>query len=215
MKMAFWTTETRISDSIEAMPGYEEGNWTQLKKDLITKWLRVEPERRYRKDSLIKLFNDTPEDGGIGSLSKNKKFMGEYETIVTYLLRYRYISQYNMFHESLFDCLSADIQGAISKKMIKDNVMVREEDGGYLIPPMKILKKYIEEELEARILVTKRFQSSRDKGRNVTENKKKVHFKEEAFPGMNEAINKMKEINESLKEKKWKLESRHKGKMKI
>ncbi|MBW0590578.1 hypothetical protein O181_130293 [Austropuccinia psidii MF-1] len=41
MKMAFWTTDSKISDTIEAMPGYEEGNWTQLKKDLIAKWGRV------------------------------------------------------------------------------------------------------------------------------------------------------------------------------
>ncbi|MBW0513699.1 hypothetical protein O181_053414 [Austropuccinia psidii MF-1] len=87
MKMAFWTTETRISDSIEAMPGYEERNWTQLKKDLMIKWVRVEPEGIYRKYSLIKLFNDTPEDGGIGSLSQYKKFMQEYEAIVIYVLR--------------------------------------------------------------------------------------------------------------------------------
>ncbi|MBW0570168.1 hypothetical protein O181_109883 [Austropuccinia psidii MF-1] len=104
-----------------------------------------------------------------------------------------------MFHEDLFDCLSADIKGAISKEMIKDNVMVTAGDGGYLIPPMKIFKKYIEQELEARILVTKRFSSSRDTGRNATENKKKLHFKEEAFPGMNEVFNKMKQINEDFK----------------
>ncbi|MBW0555989.1 hypothetical protein O181_095704 [Austropuccinia psidii MF-1] len=109
--MGFWTTEPRISDAIYAIPGYEEGNWTQLKKDLITKWGRVEPERRYRKNSLIKLFNDTQEDGGIVSLSKYKRFMGEYEMIVTYLLRYRYIPQDNIFHEDLFDCLSDDIKG--------------------------------------------------------------------------------------------------------
>ncbi|MBW0473847.1 hypothetical protein O181_013562 [Austropuccinia psidii MF-1] len=132
--------------------------------------------------------------------------MGEYETIVNYLLGYRYIPQDNMFHEDLFYCLSADIKGAISKEMIKDNFMVRAEDGGYLIPLMKILEKYIEQELEAKILVTKRFSSSRDTGRNFTENKNKVHFKEEAFPGMNEAFNKMKEITESLKEQQ--LETR-------
>ncbi|MBW0464565.1 hypothetical protein O181_004280 [Austropuccinia psidii MF-1] len=68
---------------------------------------------------------------------------------------------------------------------------------------MKILKKYIEQELEARILVTKSFSSTRDKGRNLTEDKeKKVKFKEEAFQGINEARNKMKEITESLKEQK-------------
>ncbi|MBW0550482.1 hypothetical protein O181_090197 [Austropuccinia psidii MF-1] len=35
MKMEFWTTDSQISDAIEAMPGYEEGNWTQLNKNLI------------------------------------------------------------------------------------------------------------------------------------------------------------------------------------
>ncbi|MBW0506179.1 hypothetical protein O181_045894 [Austropuccinia psidii MF-1] len=115
MQMAFWTTDSRISDAIEAMPGYEEGDWIQLKKDLITKWGRVDPERKYRKDSLIDLFNDTQDSGGIATLSQYKRFIGEYETIITYLLRYKYIPQYNMSHEDLFDCLSADIKGAISK----------------------------------------------------------------------------------------------------
>ncbi|MBW0509225.1 hypothetical protein O181_048940 [Austropuccinia psidii MF-1] len=123
IKIAFWTTNQKVSDAIEAMPGYEKGNWTQLKKDLLTKWGRVEPERRYRKDSLMKLFSETQEDGGIGSISQYKVLIGEYETIVTYLSSYGYIPQNNMFHEDLFHCLSADIIGAISKEMIKDNVI--------------------------------------------------------------------------------------------
>ncbi|MBW0461623.1 hypothetical protein O181_001338 [Austropuccinia psidii MF-1] len=152
------------------------------------------------------LDNRPKEDGGIGILSQYKKFMGKFETIATYLLRDRYIPQDNMFHEDLFYCLSADIKGAINKEMIKDNVMLRTEDEGYLIPHFNILNKYIEQELEARILVTKIFSSN--KGRNVTEDKeKKVQFKKEAFPGMNETFNKMKEITESLKEQK--LETRN------
>ncbi|MBW0500734.1 hypothetical protein O181_040449 [Austropuccinia psidii MF-1] len=35
MQLAFWTREPRISDEIEAMPGYEEGTWAQLKNDLM------------------------------------------------------------------------------------------------------------------------------------------------------------------------------------
>ncbi|MBW0566115.1 hypothetical protein O181_105830 [Austropuccinia psidii MF-1] len=203
MQMAFWTTDSKISDAIEAMPGYEEGNWTQLKKDLITKWGRVEPERRYRKDSLVQLFNDTQDEGGISNLSQYKRFMGEYETIITYLLRYKYIPQDNMFHEDLFDCLSADIKGAIREEMIKENVMVRAEDGGYLIPPMKILKKYIEQELEARVLVTKRLSPSRIAEKKELKNKeRRVQFKEEVFPGMQEALKKMKELTRTLKEQK-------------
>ncbi|MBW0471642.1 hypothetical protein O181_011357 [Austropuccinia psidii MF-1] len=37
MEMAFWTKYPRISDAIEEIKGHEEGNWSQLKKDLITK----------------------------------------------------------------------------------------------------------------------------------------------------------------------------------
>ncbi|MBW0503180.1 hypothetical protein O181_042895 [Austropuccinia psidii MF-1] len=146
MQMAFWTTDQNVSDAIESVPGYEEGNWTQLKKDLITKWGRVEPARRYIKHSLMNLFPETQEDRRVVSLSQYKKFVGEYQNIVIYLLRYRYIPQDKSYHEYLFDCRSADIKGAISKEMIKDSFMVRAEDGGYLIPPMKILKKYIEQE---------------------------------------------------------------------
>ncbi|MBW0488739.1 hypothetical protein O181_028454 [Austropuccinia psidii MF-1] len=37
IQVAFWTTDSKISDAIEAMPGFEQGNWTHLKKDLIEK----------------------------------------------------------------------------------------------------------------------------------------------------------------------------------
>ncbi|MBW0520259.1 hypothetical protein O181_059974 [Austropuccinia psidii MF-1] len=141
MKMALWTNDSQISDAIEAMLGSEEGKRNQIKKNLINKWRIVETERRYRKDSLINLFNDTQDAGGISTLSQYKRFMGEHETIITYLLKYKYIPQYDIFHEDLFDCLSADIKGNIRKEMIKDNFMVRVEDGGYLIPSMKILNK--------------------------------------------------------------------------
>ncbi|MBW0472817.1 hypothetical protein O181_012532 [Austropuccinia psidii MF-1] len=70
MQMAFWTTDPRISDAIEAIPGYEEGDWTQFEKELRTKWGRIEPERRYRKDCLIMLFKDTQDEGGISTLSE-------------------------------------------------------------------------------------------------------------------------------------------------
>ncbi|MBW0487776.1 hypothetical protein O181_027491 [Austropuccinia psidii MF-1] len=115
MQMVFCTIYSKISDAIEAMPGYEEGSCNQLKKDLINKWGRVEPERRYRKDSLINLYNDNQDSGGISTLSQYKRLIGEYETIITYLLRYKYIPEENMFHKYLVDCLSADIKGAISK----------------------------------------------------------------------------------------------------
>ncbi|MBW0555761.1 hypothetical protein O181_095476 [Austropuccinia psidii MF-1] len=81
--------------------------------------------------------------------------------------------------------------------------MVRAEDGGYLIPPMKILKKYIEQELEARVLVTERFSPQRIAEQKESKNKeRRVQFKEEVFPGMQEALKKMKELTKALREQK-------------
>ncbi|MBW0569685.1 hypothetical protein O181_109400, partial [Austropuccinia psidii MF-1] len=108
-----------------------------------------------------------------------------------------------MFHEDLFDCLSSEIKEAISKEIIKENVMVREEDGGYLITPMRILKKYIEQELEARILVTKRLSLPRISEQKESKNKeRRVQFNKEIFPAMKEALKKMKELTKTLKEQR-------------
>ncbi|MBW0576849.1 hypothetical protein O181_116564 [Austropuccinia psidii MF-1] len=108
-----------------------------------------------------------------------------------------------MFHEYLFDCLSEDIKGAISRGRMKENFMVRAEDGGYLIPPMKIWKKYIEQELDARILVNKRLSPPRIVDQKKSNNKeRRVHIKEVAFPGIQEALKKMKELTKALKEQK-------------
>ncbi|MBW0493912.1 hypothetical protein O181_033627 [Austropuccinia psidii MF-1] len=87
--------------------------------------------------------------------------------------------------------------------MIKENVVVRAEDAGYLIPPMKILKKYIEQELEARILVTKILSPPRIGDQKESTNKeRRVKCKGEAFPGMQEALKKIKELTKTPKEQK-------------
>ncbi|MBW0490742.1 hypothetical protein O181_030457 [Austropuccinia psidii MF-1] len=79
--------------------------------------------------------------------------------------------------------------------------MVIVEDGGYLIPPMRILKKYIEQELEARILVTKRISPPRIVDQKESKNKeRRVGFKQEEFPGMQEGLKKMKEQNKAVKD---------------
>ncbi|MBW0558928.1 hypothetical protein O181_098643 [Austropuccinia psidii MF-1] len=81
--------------------------------------------------------------------------------------------------------------------------MVRSEDGGYLIPPMNILKKYIEQELEERILVTKSLSPPRIAEKRESNNKARmVQLKEELFAGIQEALKKMQELTKTLKEQK-------------
>ncbi|MBW0524561.1 hypothetical protein O181_064276 [Austropuccinia psidii MF-1] len=81
--------------------------------------------------------------------------------------------------------------------------MIGAEDGGYLITPMNILKSYIEKELEERILVTKRLSPPNIAEKKASKTEERwVQFKEEIFPGMQEAFQKKKEPTKNLKEQK-------------
>ncbi|MBW0577413.1 hypothetical protein O181_117128 [Austropuccinia psidii MF-1] len=68
---------------------------------------------------------------------------------------------------------------------------------------MRILKNYIEQKLEARILVTKRLSPPRiSKQKESKKKERRVQFKEEIFPGMQEALKKIKELTKTLKEQR-------------
>ncbi|MBW0580040.1 hypothetical protein O181_119755 [Austropuccinia psidii MF-1] len=153
MQIAFWSEDKDIRYEIEGMPGYEMEDWDQLKKEMISKWGKVEPERRHRKDSLTRLFNQTQQEGGVKSLSQYRKFIGEYDIISKYLLKYGYIKKENDYHEDVFDSLSPEIRSSVTKEMIKDRTMVQARDGGYISPEMEILRNYIEAELEAAVVI--------------------------------------------------------------
>ncbi|MBW0488837.1 hypothetical protein O181_028552 [Austropuccinia psidii MF-1] len=54
-------------------------------------WGTVSPERRYRLSSITELFTKSQQEGGIINMKQYRKFIGEYEAIITYLKRYQYI----------------------------------------------------------------------------------------------------------------------------
>ncbi|MBW0522462.1 hypothetical protein O181_062177 [Austropuccinia psidii MF-1] len=81
MQIAFWSEDQDIRYEIEGTPGYEKEDQHQFKKEMISKWGKVEPERRHRKDSLTRLFNQAQQEGGVKGLSQYGKFIGEYDII--------------------------------------------------------------------------------------------------------------------------------------
>ncbi|MBW0532179.1 hypothetical protein O181_071894 [Austropuccinia psidii MF-1] len=144
MQIAFWSEDKDIRYEIEGIPGHEMEDSDQLKKEIISKLGKVEPERRHRKDSLTRLFNQTQQEGGVEILSQYRKFIGEYDIISKYLLKYGYIQKENNHQEDLFSSLSPEITSSTTKERIKDRTMVQARDGGYILPEMDILRNYIE-----------------------------------------------------------------------
>ncbi|MBW0553362.1 hypothetical protein O181_093077 [Austropuccinia psidii MF-1] len=94
-------------------------------------------------------------------MTQYRKFIGEYEAIIPYLKRYQYIQGDINHNQEILASLSTSVQESISKEMIKDRAMVQALDVGYIIPRLEILKLYIEQDLEAKVLIQQKEFSKR------------------------------------------------------
>ncbi|MBW0522168.1 hypothetical protein O181_061883 [Austropuccinia psidii MF-1] len=117
------------------------------------RWGTVSLEGRYRLSSITELFTKTCKEGGIRNMTRYREFIGEYETIITYLKGYQYIQGDINHNQEILDSLSTSVQESIYKEMIKYRAMIQALDGGYIIPRLDILKLYIEQDLEANVLI--------------------------------------------------------------
>ncbi|MBW0495886.1 hypothetical protein O181_035601 [Austropuccinia psidii MF-1] len=152
-KGAFCPKDEEISYHIEGIPGYETAYWDQLKVDMKKRWGTVSTERRYKLYSISELFTKTQKEGGIRNMTQYRKFIGEYEALITYLKRYQYIQGYINHNQKILASFSASVQESIDKEIIKDRAMAQALDGDYIIPRVEILKLYVQQDLEAKVLI--------------------------------------------------------------
>ncbi|MBW0578225.1 hypothetical protein O181_117940, partial [Austropuccinia psidii MF-1] len=189
-QISFWTKDQEISYHIEGIPGYETGDWEKLKLDMKRRWGTVSPERRYKLSSITQLFTKIQQEGGIRNMTQYKKFIGEYESIINYLKRYQYIQGDINHNQEILASLSSSVQESIYKEMIKDKAMVQALDGGYIIPRLEILKLYIEQDLEAKVLIQQKEFSQPKSQEN------KARFEEESWE---EVLKQMKDLTKTIK----------------
>ncbi|MBW0576605.1 hypothetical protein O181_116320 [Austropuccinia psidii MF-1] len=188
-QIAFWTKDEEISYHIEGMPGYETTDWDQLKVDMKRRWGKVSPERRYRLYSITELFTKN-QQGGIKNMTQYRKFIGEYEAIITYLKRYQYIQGDINHYQEIFASLFTSVQESIYKEMIKDRAMVQSLDGACIIPRLDVLILYIEQDLEAKVLIQQK-EFSKPKPAET-----KTRFEDESC---DEALKQVKELTHKIK----------------
>ncbi|MBW0570458.1 hypothetical protein O181_110173 [Austropuccinia psidii MF-1] len=122
-------------------------------------------------------------------MTQYKKFIGEYESIINYLRRYQYIQGDINHNQEILASLSSSVQESIYKEMIKDKAMVQALDGGYIIPRLEILKLYIEQDLEAKVLIQQK-EFSQPKSQE-----KKARFEEESWE---EVLKQMKDLTQKI-----------------
>ncbi|MBW0481168.1 hypothetical protein O181_020883 [Austropuccinia psidii MF-1] len=84
-----------------------------------------------------------------------RNFIGEYEAIITYLKRYQYTQVDVNNNQEILTSLSTSLQKSIYKGIIEDKAMFQALDGGYIIPRLEILKSYIEQDWEDKVVIQK------------------------------------------------------------
>ncbi|KAA1129741.1 hypothetical protein PGTUg99_036136 [Puccinia graminis f. sp. tritici] len=143
-QLPFIISNRKISEAIEQMEGHETGNWELLKKELIRKWGRATPLRRYKEDSIPRLIRKAQENGGINTRLEYKKFISEFEEIMDYFTRMEYQNLNPDSGNPLWKALSTELKKEVTKELAHAKQLQTTKDGRNIVPDLEKLKKYVE-----------------------------------------------------------------------
>ncbi|KAA1137941.1 hypothetical protein PGTUg99_012005 [Puccinia graminis f. sp. tritici] len=194
LQLPFMIKDQKISESIENMDGHETRDWELLKKELIRKWGRATPIRRYNEDSINNLVSKSMEKGGIQTKEEYRKFIGELEEILAYLIKMEYEDINAKSGEPLWRAISLELRKDVARGLAHDKKLNKTKDGKTLVPKLDRLKEYVEASLSVTDLEVS---AGRPKiiVKAASESKKesKVQIKDE------ESSRKMAEMEEEIK----------------
>ncbi|KAI9625997.1 hypothetical protein H4Q26_015985 [Puccinia striiformis f. sp. tritici PST-130] len=143
-QLPFLVSDQKISQHIEDMEGHETGNWDLLKKQLIRKWGRATPLRRFNKDSITTLISKHTNKGGIQNREEYRSFVSDLEEILAYLTKMGYNDVNAGSGEPLWKAISAEMRKDVAKELAHDKKFKKTKDGIALIPNLEPLKEYVE-----------------------------------------------------------------------
>ncbi|MBW0579881.1 hypothetical protein O181_119596 [Austropuccinia psidii MF-1] len=148
------------------------------------------PCKKIQAGPITELSTKIKQEGGIKNMTQYKKFIWEYESIINYLKRYKYIQGDIIHNQEILASLPSSAQESIYKELRKDKAMVKALDGGYIISRLEMLMLYIEKYLEAKFLIQQK-EFSQEKSQE-----KKARSEEES---LEEVFKKIKGITQKIK----------------
>ncbi|KAI7943547.1 hypothetical protein MJO28_011075 [Puccinia striiformis f. sp. tritici] len=144
LQLPFIIPNQKTSRAMELMEGHKIGNWDLLKKEMIRKWGRATPHRRFTEESIPQLVKKNQEAGGIKSKQEYQKFTGDYEEMIEYFIRMEYPNIQDDNGEILWKALSADLKREVRKELAHDGKLKKTKDGRPITPDLITLKYYVE-----------------------------------------------------------------------
>ncbi|KAI7956054.1 hypothetical protein MJO29_007453 [Puccinia striiformis f. sp. tritici] len=148
-QLPFIITNRKLSEAVKQMEGHKTGDWELLKKELIRKWGRATPLRRYKEDAIPRLIQKAQETKGIRTCIEYHKFIGEFEEIMDYFTRMDYNNLNLDSGDPLWKALSIELKKEVIKELAHTTKLKTTKDRRNIIPDLDTLKKYV----EARLIV--------------------------------------------------------------
>ncbi|KAI7933655.1 hypothetical protein MJO29_016732 [Puccinia striiformis f. sp. tritici] len=147
-----------LKDELEEMSGYKDGNWEELKNQLLNRFGSAQPLVKYTKHDLQNLISQISSQGGIQNLTQFKIFRTKFEGMTHYLVRMGYSSNVEEFRDYLLEALHRNLEIAVTRDLIRDHQMLASRDGGHILPDSTTLMTYIQKELQSASLMERRHQ---------------------------------------------------------
>ncbi|KAA1072873.1 hypothetical protein PGTUg99_023687 [Puccinia graminis f. sp. tritici] len=193
LQLPFMIKDKKISECIENMEGHENRDWELLKKELIRKWGRATPLRRFNENSVSTLVSKHMDKGGIQTKEEYRTFIGELEEILAYLTKMDYEDVNATSGEPLWKAISTEMRRDVAKELAHDKKLKKTKEGKALVPKLEVLKDYVEASLSVYDLdvgITKTKPAIKE-----SESKREVQAKTKADNG----TDKMKALEEEIK----------------
>ncbi|KNE96880.1 hypothetical protein PSTG_09864 [Puccinia striiformis f. sp. tritici PST-78] len=147
-----------LKDEVEEMSGYQDGNWEELKGQLLNRFGSCQPLVRYTKHDLENLISQISSQGGIQNLTQFKIFRTKFEAMTHYLVRMGYSFDVEEFRDYLLEALHRNLEIAVTRDLIRDNQMLASGDGGHILSDSATSMNYIQKELQAASIMERRHQ---------------------------------------------------------
>ncbi|KAA1102443.1 hypothetical protein PGTUg99_034798 [Puccinia graminis f. sp. tritici] len=193
LQLPFMIKDKKISECIENMEGHENRDWELLKKELIRKWGRATPLRRFNENSVSTLVSKYMDKGGIQTKEEYRTFIGELEEILAYLTKMDYEDVNATSGEPLWKAISTEMRRDVAKELAHDKKLKKTKDGKALVPKLEVLKDYVEASLSVYDLdvgIPKAKPATKE-----SENKREVQSKTKSDSG----TDKVKALEEEIK----------------
>ena len=147
LQLPFMIKDRKISECIENMEGHENRDWELLKKELIRKWGRATPLRRFNENSVSELISKYVEKGGVQTKQEYRTFIGELEEILAYLKKMEYEDINEASGEPLWKAISIELRRDVARELAHEKKLKKTKDGKALVPKLEMLKDYVEASL--------------------------------------------------------------------